>query len=60
MVSIPTFSDKVSDMHLVKIVADLFKIPEEAMQSEVDTSSRIRKSVVSEKVSFIAYPLSFH
>lgn len=48
-VSTPTFSDRVADMHMVKIVADLFKIPEEAMQAEVD---RIRKSLVSEKVYF--------
>ena len=53
-VSIPTISDKIADMHMVKTVADLFKIPEEAMQAEVD---RIRRSVVSEKVSF--YCLSF-
>ena len=46
-VPIPTISDKLADMHMVKIVADLFKIPESAMQAEVD---RIRGSVVSEKV----------
>lgn len=46
-VSIPTISEKVADMHMVKIVADLFKIPDNAMQTEVD---RIRGSVVSEKV----------
>ena len=49
-VSTPTFSDRVADMHMVKIVTDLFKIPEEAMQAEVD---RIRKTLVSEKVCFM-------
>jgi hypothetical protein len=48
-VSIPTISYKVADMHMVKIVADLFKIPDTAMQTEVD---RIHGSVVSEKVKF--------
>jgi hypothetical protein len=53
-VSIPTISDRVADMHMVKIGADLFRIPEDAMQAEVD---RIRRSVVPEKVNF--YCLSF-
>lgn len=47
--STPTISDRIADMHMVKIVADLFKIPDGAMQAEVD---RIRGSVVSEKVGF--------
>lgn len=37
----------VADMSLVKIVANLFKIPDQAVQAEVD---KIRGSVVSEKV----------
>ena len=56
LVSIPTISDKIADMHMVKTVADLFKIPEDAMQAEVD---RIRRSVVSEKVSFYYLPFAF-
>ena len=55
--SVPSISDKVADMHMVKIVADLFKIPEIAMQAEVD---RIRGSVVSEKVISNSFPLSSH
>jgi hypothetical protein len=56
-VSGPITSDKVSNMHMVKIVADLFKIPENAMQTEVD---RIRGSIVSEKVKTSrSFPLSF-
>jgi len=34
-------------MSLVKIVANLFKLPDQAVQAEVD---KIRGSVVSEKV----------
>jgi hypothetical protein len=40
----------VADMSLVKIVANLFKIPDQAVQAEVD---KIRGSVVSEKVSIL-------
>jgi hypothetical protein len=43
-VSIPTFSDKVADMHMVKFVADLFKIPEEVVHD-----TRICKSLVSNR-----------
>lgn len=45
----PTVSTSVADMPLVRIVAHLFKVPESAVQQEVD---KIRWSVVSEKVSF--------
>lgn len=44
----PSISSNVQDMHLVKIVANLFKVPESAVQAEVD---KIRGTVVSEKVS---------
>jgi len=43
----PQSSVGVADMSLVKIVANLFKLPDQAVQAEVD---KIRGSVVSEKV----------
>ena len=46
-VSTTSISDRIADMRMVKIVADLFKIPDNAIQAEVD---RVRGSVVSEKV----------
>lgn len=46
-VSIPTISPNVADMHLVKVVAALFKLPDNALQKEVD---QIRGSLVTEKV----------
>jgi hypothetical protein len=45
--------ERVTDMRMVKIVADLFKIPDNAIQAEVD---RIRGSIVSEKVGFRILP----
>ncbi|PPQ80348.1 hypothetical protein CVT25_003631 [Psilocybe cyanescens] len=45
---IPSLSASVADMHLVKIVANLFKVPDQAVQEEVD---KIRGSVVSEKAA---------
>ncbi|KAF8154152.1 cytoplasm protein [Crassisporium funariophilum] len=47
-VSVPTISANVADMHMVKIVANLFKIPDQAIQKEVDA---LRGSVVSEKAA---------
>jgi len=44
----PSVSWAVSDMPLVKVVSSLFKIPESAMQSEVD---RIRGEIVNEKAA---------
>jgi len=43
----PQPSVGVADMSLVKIVTNLFKLPDQAVQAEVD---KIRGSVVSEKV----------
>jgi len=43
----PTIVSNVEEMHLVKVVANLFKLPEQAVQGEID---KIRGSVVSEKV----------
>jgi len=48
-ISVPSISHKVEDMHLVKIVASLFKLPENALQQEVD---QVRGSVVTEKVRY--------
>ncbi|KAH9477087.1 hypothetical protein JR316_0011003 [Psilocybe cubensis] len=45
---IPSLSASVGDMHLVKVVTDLFKLPESAVQEEVD---KIRGSIVSEKAA---------
>ena len=49
---IPTI-ERVANMRMVKIVADLFKIPDNAIQVEFD---RIRGSIVSEKVGFRILP----
>jgi hypothetical protein len=47
-VTIPSTSTSVADMQLVKTVAVLFKVPENAIQTEVD---QLRSQIVSEKVS---------
>ncbi|CAA7262191.1 unnamed protein product [Cyclocybe aegerita] len=49
-VSVPTpqISANIADMHLVKVVGMLFKIPDHAIQNEVD---QIRGGVVSEKAA---------
>lgn len=47
-VTIPSTSTNVADMQLVKTVAVLFKVPEHAIQAEVD---QLRSQIVSEKVS---------
>ena len=39
--------DTIADMHLVKVVASLFKLPDQAVQDEVDN---VRTTTVSEKV----------
>ncbi len=44
----PVISSTIADMVLVKITGDLFKIPESALQAEVD---KVRGSVVSEKAA---------
>ncbi|PPQ75663.1 hypothetical protein CVT26_001891 [Gymnopilus dilepis] len=44
----PSISSNVQDMHLVRVVANLFKVPESAVQAEVD---KIRGTVVSEKAA---------
>lgn len=44
----PTISTNIADMQLVRTVAHLFKLPEHAVQQEVDT---LRAQVVSEKVT---------
>ncbi|KAF9562889.1 cytoplasm protein [Agrocybe pediades] len=44
----PTIVSNIEEMHLVKVVASLFKIPEQAVQAEVD---KIRGSVVTEKAA---------
>ncbi|KAJ3516308.1 hypothetical protein NLJ89_g1203 [Agrocybe chaxingu] len=44
----PQISTNVTDMHLVKVVGALFKIPDHAIQNEVD---QIRGGVVSEKAA---------
>lgn len=46
-VSFPGAGMNVGDMTLVKVVTNLFKIPEDAIQQEVD---KIRGSTVTEKV----------
>ena len=47
-VTIPSTSANVADMPLVKTVAVLFKVPEHAIQAEVE---QLRTQIVSEKVS---------
>ncbi|PPR02282.1 hypothetical protein CVT24_011620 [Panaeolus cyanescens] len=47
-VALPTISNNIADMPLVRIVANLFKIPDPPMQAEVD---QIRGAVVSEKAA---------
>ncbi|KAF8999791.1 cytoplasm protein [Cyathus striatus] len=49
-VSVPAISSKVSDMQLVQTVARLFKIPEQAIQAEVD---QLRGQVVTEKAALM-------
>jgi hypothetical protein len=44
----PITSASIGDMNLVKIVGNLFKLPDQAVQAEVD---KIRSSVVSEKAA---------
>ncbi|TFK24862.1 cytoplasm protein [Coprinopsis marcescibilis] len=44
----PTISYNIADMPLVKVVAKLFKIPDHAIQTEVD---RIRQQTVTEKAA---------
>ncbi|TFK36491.1 cytoplasm protein [Crucibulum laeve] len=46
--SVPTISGKISDMQLVQTVASLFKIPEQAIQTEVD---QLRGQIVTEKAA---------
>ncbi|KAG5652063.1 hypothetical protein H0H81_006460 [Sphagnurus paluster] len=45
-ISIPSFSMNIADMPLVRTVAQLFKLPDQAVQSEVD---QLRGDVVNEK-----------
>lgn len=47
-VTIPSTSTNVADMQLVKTVAVLFKVPEHAIQAEVD---QLRSQIVSEKAA---------
>lgn len=47
----PTISRSISDMSLVRIVARLFKVPESAVQQEVDQM----KNRCTEKVSALSY-----
>ncbi|KAG2005892.1 hypothetical protein CC2G_002258 [Coprinopsis cinerea AmutBmut pab1-1] len=46
----PTISWNIADMPLVKVVGQLFKIPEHAMQQEVD---RIRGQIVTDKAALV-------
>jgi hypothetical protein len=47
----PAISDSISDMRLVLIVSQLFKLPEHAVQKEVD---QMRAQTVSEKVGVMS------
>jgi hypothetical protein len=51
LVSAPTISGSVADMDLVRAVAHLFKVPELAVQKEVD---KMRK-FCTEKVQFLTF-----
>lgn len=51
----PTISSHVVDMPLVRIVAQLFKVPEIAIQKEID---QMRK-YCTEKVCHLSYPIVF-
>jgi len=53
-VSFPAVGMNVADMTLVKVVAALFKIPEDAIQQEVE---KIRGSTVTEKVRHFMFDL---
>lgn len=53
--NVPTISANIADMQLVRTVAHLFKLPEHAVQKEVD---QLRGQVVTEKARIFSHPLT--